>query len=406
MWCEEVKNKNGKVKYRFYEKYKDPYTNKWKRVSVVMNRNTKQTQKEALIELTKKIENKKSIKLVENGKITFGTLVYEWFEFYKSTSGTKRSWHIKLGHFINKLFKEIDPDTLALSVDRKLIQDLLIKIVVEQGLTETYARKVKFVIKSSLEYGTNVYNLSTPIFINDVVVPKKVLTRADIQKKKNNYLESHEMNKVLNVFDELIKYEKRPLVKNNIQLIKDISEIQALTGMRIGEVLALTNDDVDYTNRTIEINGSIEWFKTEGGYGNKESTKTENSLRTISINPKVIKIIKRVQLRNKKMLLWEKNYNDRGFIFTNSVGNPLHIGVIAFHLSKVKKVVFGNQNRQLTTHTFRHTHISILTELDLPLKAIMERVGHKDVKTTLKIYTHVTNNMQQKVDRALDNFYF
>lgn len=47
MWCEAFQDKNGITKYRFIEKYKDPLTDKWKRTSVVMNKNTKPSQKEA-----------------------------------------------------------------------------------------------------------------------------------------------------------------------------------------------------------------------------------------------------------------------------------------------------------------------------------------------------------------------
>lgn len=45
MWSEQFKDKQGKIKHRFYEKYKDPYTNKWRRVSVVMNKDTKSSKK-------------------------------------------------------------------------------------------------------------------------------------------------------------------------------------------------------------------------------------------------------------------------------------------------------------------------------------------------------------------------
>ncbi|HGH0855000.1 TPA: site-specific integrase, partial [Staphylococcus pseudintermedius] len=58
MWVEEYRDRNNKKKYRFYEKYKDPYTNKWRRVSIVLNKNTKQTQKEAILQLTEKIKIK------------------------------------------------------------------------------------------------------------------------------------------------------------------------------------------------------------------------------------------------------------------------------------------------------------------------------------------------------------
>ncbi|ESV54243.1 integrase [Streptococcus agalactiae LMG 14747] len=51
----------------------------------------------------------------------------------------------------------------------------------------------------------------------------------------------------------------------------------------------------------------------------------------------------------------------------------------------------------MTSHIFRHTLISILAENKIPLKTIMERVGHADSKTTIQIYTHVTKNMKNEV---------
>ncbi|GAB0229061.1 hypothetical protein JPSP8_18410 [Staphylococcus pseudintermedius] len=76
------------------------------------------------------------------------------------------------------------------------------------------------------------------------------------------------------------------------------------------------------------------------------------------------------------------------------------------HLKTVKEKVFENQNRNLTTHTFRHTHISTLSEMELPLKAIMERVGHVDERTTLRIYTHVTKTMRDRITTELEHFSF
>lgn len=56
-----------------------------------------------------------------------------------------------------------------------------------------------------------------------------------------------------------------------------------------------------------------------------------------------------------------------------------------------------------SSHMLRHSHVSLLTELGVPIKTIMERVGHKDEKTTLQIYTHVTKKMKEDVDEKLNN---
>src|SRR5699024_12873145 len=92
MWVEEFKNKNGKTQYRFYERYKDPLTNKTRRTSVVMNKDTRQSQKEAQKRLNESIDNK--IKSSENyvtgaDELAFHLLIDEWFEKYKHASISK-----------------------------------------------------------------------------------------------------------------------------------------------------------------------------------------------------------------------------------------------------------------------------------------------------------------------------
>ncbi len=65
-----------------------------------------------------------------------------------------------------------------------------------------------------------------------------------------------------------------------------------------------------------------------------------------------------------------------------------------------------NIKKHVTTHTFRHTHISLLPELNIPVKSIMDRVGHTNVDTTLKIYTHVTQKMKKTVVDKLNSIEF
>lgn len=405
MWYEAFTDKNNQKKYRFYEKYKDPYTDKWRRVSVVLNKCSKASQKEAVLQLDEKIKNKLKTVAPEKDKkdIKLKDLMNEWLEFYSNTSGTKTTWHRKLKHFMNRVNKEINADVLAKNVDRKLIQDVLIKMVHEYDFSVTYCKKVYFVIKSSLLFANKNYGINNTDFLNDIVIPKKHETREMVERKKHNYLELHELKRVLEILDDIIKKEKRPEVKRNNLLVRYEVELQALTGMRIGEVQALQLDDFDVKNKTLSINGSIQWLSTKEGYGIKDTVKTEGSYRTIELDERSVKILKLMILENRKLAQWSHNFNNRGFIFSNSLGNPLHNNTHSVLLKKVKDIMFSpDSNRQLTTHTFRHTHISLLTELGLPLKAIMERVGHVDERTTLRIYTHVTSTMKKDVVSKLN----
>ena len=55
------------------------------------------------------------------------------------------------------------------------------------------------------------------------------------------------------------------------------------------------------------------------------------------------------------------------------------------------------------THIFRHTHVALLIEQNIPIKVISERLGHSDINTTLSIYTHVTENMKIDLRNKLNN---
>lgn len=54
----------------------------------------------------------------------------------------------------------------------------------------------------------------------------------------------------------------------------------------------------------------------------------------------------------------------------------------------------------------RHSHISLLVEMNVPIKAIMERVGHSNEKMILQVYSHVTKNMQENLLLKMNEMVF
>ncbi|WP_282434400.1 tyrosine-type recombinase/integrase [Desulfosporosinus orientis] len=63
-------------------------------------------------------------------------------------------------------------------------------------------------------------------------------------------------------------------------------------------------------------------------------------------------------------------------------------------------LVYHSHNKHITLHSFRHTHISLLIEAGVDIKAIQQRVGHTDINTTMNIYAHMTKNMKEKASQA------
>ena len=102
-----------------------------------------------------------------------------------------------------------------------------------------------------------------------------------------------------------------------------------------------------------------------------------------------------------QFLIPDYGEDDYVFIFNKKKKTPLGIHSINATLHEAEAEL--DIQKKLTSHIFRHSHVSLLSERNIPLKAIMERVGHGDAKTTISIYNHVTKKSKDDVLSALNN---
>lgn len=174
-------------------------------------------------------------------------------------------------------------------------------------------------------------------------------------------------------------------------------EFIALTGLRCGELLALRWQDVDLMKKSINVNATLARTIENGAARKRNTPKNVYSYRVVQLDDRAVKILQWFKADNDRLRLWgHDTYIDTGYIFTTKKGQPMYITGINTLLSKL------DYPKRITTHVFRHTHISLLAEMGVPLKAIMQRVGHHNPNTTLNIYTHVTDAMQDKVVEKLN----
>ena len=158
------------------------------------------------------------------------------------------------------------------------------------------------------------------------------------------------------------------------------------TGMRIGELLALTFDDVDLPARTITINKS---YQRLHGKDVVTPPKTPKSNRVISIPPFLAE-----DIQDYMQSLYVYEMDDRLLPVTkNFLENEMRRGV---KLSGVKKI---------RIHDTRHSHTSLLIELGFTPKEIAERLGHENVETTLNTYSHLYPDRQERLANRLDSYY-
>lgn len=128
-----------------------------------------------------------------------------------------------------------------------------------------------------------------------------------------------------------------------------------------------------------------------------DTTKTKKA-RIIDMDERVMSMLKKLVLKNDKHKMKNRtlieDFHDEDFVFQRPNGYPYCVKNIGNRMRRLMK--FTSIKKHLTPHCFRHTHISMLAEAEVDLPTIMQRVGHKDPETTLKIYTHITNKMKER----------
>ena len=178
---------------------------------------------------------------------------------------------------------------------------------------------------------------------------------------------------------------------------KDAIVFDFLTGLRIGELLGLTWDCVDFDRNTITINKQLRRSTHgKGAYYLLDSTKTDNT-RTIIIPPLAINILKEVK---EKQDYWRKHNgndwkNNMDLVFTDEFGKHLcHYTVYR----NFKNIAISIGLPKMRFHDLRHSFATICLEEGDSIKIIQERLGHRNANTTLNTYSHPTTEMQ--VDSA------
>ena len=172
------------------------------------------------------------------------------------------------------------------------------------------------------------------------------------------------------------------------------------TGIRLGELMGLKWEDVDFDNQTISIKRTRYYSSDIGTY--IDTPKTEKSLRTVSAPIECIELLqelKKQQQENALLLL--NKWEDSGFVITNDYGAPLYPTQVSLWFSKFIK---RNNLDHISFHGLRHTHTSLLYHLDVNIVQISKRLGHSQISTTQNIYTHLFNDTDKEISDKMSNY--
>lgn len=182
------------------------------------------------------------------------------------------------------------------------------------------------------------------------------------------------------------------------------------SGMQVGEITGLRWCDIDLEEGVIDVNHTLVYYDhaKDGCYFNVHTPKTEAGKRKIPMLDYVKEaflIEKQLQdLRGIQCSITIDGYTD--FIFVNRFGSVQHQGTLN---KAIRRIIRDCNDKQLnkgstdaillprfSCHSLRHTFTTRLVEEGVNIKVVQDVLGHKDVATTLNIYTDVTKELKQK----------
>ena len=220
------------------------------------------------------------------------------------------------------------------------------------------------------------------------VMPKKIRVRKD---ESMSYYTKDELI-------ELLKYIKQDTSIEWLSFFR----LLAFTGMRKGECLALTWNDIDLTNQTVTVNKTL-----SVGMNSKQivqTPKTLESYRTITLDDNTVSWLKKWKIEQAKALLkfGHNAMSENQLVYCQCSKNKMYC--LGKPATMLKQVCNKHNFKIINIHGFRHTHASLLFESGATMEVVRDRLGHTEIQTTVNIYTHVTQKSRDKTSQNFANY--
>lgn len=327
------------------------------------------TRQEVAEKLNKALNELNTGMYVDINKITVSDWLNKWLYSYKLNSIKPKTFE-SYNYIIQSCIMPFIGNFYLQDLNTDNIQSMLNKLI-KKNLSSRTIKYTHTVLHSALEQAFK-NSLITKNSSNNVALPKK-------SKKEIRILSIEEQT----IFLNCVKSHRL-----NAAFILLLS-----TGIRVGELLALSWDNVNIEEGTIRITQNVQRIKVFDESSKTKTKlifgtpKTDKGIRTIPLLDSVINIL----IEHKKRQANEQNkageiYKDNNLVFCTEIGTPIE----PRNLTRTFKGILKKANLEdINLHALRHTFATRGLESGIELKVMQELLGHSSISVTGDIYSHV-----------------
>lgn len=339
----------------------------------------------------------------DKANVTLNEWFLTWMETYKVNlkAETKVNYYKYWSWYVESAIGK----TKIRDIKRSAILKLYNSLVLEKMLSTGTVKYINNLVNSCLSKAIDeelIYKNPATKLLKDVI---------KTEEKTKQALTSEQQIRVLNYIRNSKYYQR----------FEPMLVVLFGTGMRVGELCALTWDCVDFEKEVITICKTLKYMRSktdEAIHYDINSTKTKSSIREIPM----LKEVKDVLMKQKKyqnVMGYMSDISVRGytdFVFTTSERKPIYPDYVNLEIKRIvsshnseEKEKAKNENREafllpkFSPHTTRHSFASRCYESDVQVKTTQVVLGHKRINTTLQIYTHCNESKVRKDISQLSN---
>lgn len=300
-------------------------------------------------------------------------------ELLKEKGVTRKALSERSGVPINTIYSAVKGNPVPVQTARAICDAL----GMEFDAVFTAKKKVRTLSANTVLHYHRLISTVLEQAVKEGLVVQNVASRATLPKLKKKEVNHFQPEELFRIMDAL---EKEPIKW------RALVTVLIMSGCRRGEVLGLKWDRVDFAKGTIRIDNNILYAPGVGIY--EDTPKTEKSRRVIALPAETMQLLGQYRTSQiEQRLRLGGYYQDKGFLFTQDDGGPMHPDSVNTWLDRFAA---RHDLPHINPHAFRHSMASLLFYNGMDAVSVSARLGHAQVSTTSDIYAHILEQADQK----------